>query len=951
MLALLRVRGCRQSLLQYRLQAAVAQDVDAKRGRDHVELPKNFDYASEEKLYNWWEQKGYFQPDMQAEGEPFVISMPPPNVTGKLHMGHAMFSTLQDIMIRHARMLGRKTLWVPGTDHAGIATQTVVEKMLVKEGTSRQALGREAFTQRVWEWKQQYGGFITDQLRRLGASCDWTRERFTLDEGLSNAVSEAFFRLHEKGLVYRGKYMVNWSPLMQTAVSDLEVEYSEEPGFLYKFKYPLAGGEGEFLPVATTRPETILGDTAVAVNPGDVRYSALVGRHCVVPGSGRLIPVIADDYVDMEFGTGVLKITPGHDPSDYEIGVRRGLEVLSVMNKDASMSAAAGPYAGLDRFDARQRIWQDLTQQGLAISKENYTIRVPRSQRGGEVIEPLVSEQWFVRAAPLARAALAAVEDGRIAIVPQRFARIYNNWLEDIKDWCVSRQLWWGHRIPVWYVFDNEDEALAAPDGRCDRFVVARSGQEALTLARGKYGQDVALRQEEDVLDTWFSSALWPFSTLGWPNEQDQDYKTFYPTQVMETGHDILFFWVARMAMMGLEFTGRAPFHSVYLHGLVRDAQGRKMSKSLGNVVDPLTVMAHVGADALRMTLATGTTVGQDLNLSEERLSANRNFANKLWNVGKFVLFNLSAVSDSEWQALARADFSADGALTGLPLAERWILSSLHELVARVSARHERLDLSEAGQQSLDWVWGELADWYVEAAKARLYGGHDAAAASSRAVLVYCLDTALRLLHPFMPFITEELWQALPHSGEALIAARWPRCGAPVDQGALEQFNALKGVVRAVRNARADYGVEPAKKLSGARVAAASPVLRAALLSEASALALLAKLDGVEVCSLEQQRGPAHDTTCVTLVVAEGLQVVLPLAGLFDVVKETARLNKQKAKLEKELSGISARLDNPNFSAKATAAVVAETRAQQAKVAQQLALVTQKLQQAQQLQC
>jgi len=924
------------------MSAAAVQDAPTTR----VELPKNFEATtSEPRLYKWWEDRGYFKPNPAATGEPFVISMPPPNVTGRLHMGHAMFVTLQDVMIRYARMRGKNTLWLPGTDHAGIATQSVVEKMLAKdEGVSRLALGREAFTQRVWEWKAQYGGFITEQLRRLGASCDWTRERFTLDEGLSNAVAEAFVRLHDEGLIYRGSYMVNWSPSLLTAVSDLEVEYSEEQGSLFYFKYPVADMDGEFLPVATTRPETILGDTAVAVHPEDERYKKYIGKECVVPCSGgRRIPIIADEYVDREFGTGALKITPGHDINDYEIGKRRGLPTINIMNKDATLNAAAGRYSGMERFAARKALWADMEAEGLVIKKEPHTSRVPRSQRSGEIIEPLVSEQWFVRMAPLAAPALEAVQQGNIRLIPDRFEKIYNNWLENIKDWCISRQLWWGHRIPVWYVFSSEAEAAAAPEGRSDKWVVARSEAEALDKARGLYGQGVALRQEEDVLDTWFSSGLWPFSTLGWPNAQAPDLKTFYPTQVMETGHDILFFWVARMIMMGLKFTGQAPFHTVYLHGLVRDEKGRKMSKSLGNVVDPLEVVAEYGTDALRFTMATGTGAGQDLNLSLDRVTANRNFTNKLWNAAKYVMLLLGKADEAEWQAAAGADFSSPAALQALPLAERWIVSLLHKVVDDVTERHDKYDFNAAGITTYNYFWDEFADWYIEASKSRAYGGDPAAAATSRAVAVYVMDRVLRLLHPFMPFVTEELWQALPHKGDALIVAPWPATGGAVDSAALSHFDSLKGVVRSVRNARAEYGVEAGRKVAACLVCSEAG-LREALSAELPSICLLAKLEPSQVSVVEAvPAGTSGGAGAISLVVQEGLQVVLPMAGLFDVDKELARLAKQRVKVEKEAAKLSGQLANPKFVEKASQEYLAEVRAQAAEAAEKLAMVDAKI--------
>src|SRR5512136_1210993 len=562
------------------------------------EMPKTYDFKStEERLYAWWEKRGYFKPKGGKHAERFVISMPPPNVTGGLHMGHAITASVEDLMIRYHRMRGWKTLWVPGSDHAGIATQLQVEKLLRSEGTSREALGRDEFLRRTWEWKEKYGSYITEQHRRLGASCDWERERFTMDEGLSRAVREAFVGLYEKGLIYRGTYLVNWSPGLKTAVSDLEVEYSEEEARLYYFKYPIAGKAGQYIPVATVRPETILGDTAVAVHPDDDRYRHLVGETCLVPILNRTIPVIHDTYVSMEFGTGALKITPGHDPNDFEIGQRHGLLIVNVLNPDATMNQNAGPYAGLDRFECRKKLWADMEAAGLTIKTEKYTMQVPRSQRGGEVVEPLVSTQWFVKIKPLADAGLQAVRDGRIKIVPERFTKVYYNWLENIRDWCISRQLWWGHRIPVWYC------------GDCGAMTVARQDPAACE----KCGS-TRLEQDSDVLDTWFSSGLWRLSTLGWP-EPTPDLRRYYPTDVMETGYDILFFWVARMIMQGLEMTGQVPFHTVYLHGLVRDAKGSKMSKTSGNVIDPLEMTGRYGTDALRFSLLTGSTPGNDINL------------------------------------------------------------------------------------------------------------------------------------------------------------------------------------------------------------------------------------------------------------------------------------------------------------------------------------------------
>ncbi|KAL3698531.1 hypothetical protein R1sor_012607 [Riccia sorocarpa] len=879
------------------------------------ELPKTFEFSSEERIYNWWESQGYFRPDSNQDGEPFVISMPPPNVTGALHMGHAMFVTLEDIMTRHYRMRGRPTLWLPGTDHAGIATQLVVEKLLASEGVKRTDIGREEFEKRVWDWKRKYGDRITNQLRRLGASCDWERERFTLDENLSAAVREAFVYLHEKGLIYRGSYMVNWSPNLQTAVSDLEVEYSEELGTLYYFKYPVADGNAEdHLPVATTRPETVLGDTAVAVHPEDPRYARFVGKMAVVPMSGgRKIPIIADEYVDMEFGTGALKITPGHDPNDYAIGQKVGLPIINIMNKDGTLNENAGKYSGLDRFVARKQLWADLESSGLAIRKETHTQRVPRSQRGGEVVEPLVSKQWFVTMGPLAEKALKVLESGELRIIPDRFEKIYVQWLTNIKDWCVSRQLWWGHRIPVWYVRGIE--------GAKDKYIVAHSEEEAYAKARSVYGESVKLEQDPDVLDTWFSSGLWPFSTLGWPNTEAEDFLKFYPTTVLETGHDILFFWVARMVMMGVEFTGKSPFSTVYLHGLVRDAQGRKMSKSLGNVIDPIDTISEYGADALRFTLATGTTPGQDVNLSMERLNANKAFTNKLWNAGKFILQNLPPAEDIRWQELCK--YQVGNSLEGLALPERWVITKLHLLIDAVTTSYDKYDFGEVGRALYEFFWSDFADWYIEASKTRLYKSEDPNAThQGQQTLVYVFSTIMKLLHPYMPFVTEELWQAMPHEGDALIASKWPQRDLPTDEQALQQFGDLQVLIRSIRNARAEYSVEPAKRI--AAVVVARPEFQQYLSEEKRVLIALAKLDPVTLQIASEP--PSEADQAVHLIIGEGLEAYLPLAGMVDIGKEVERLSKQATKLQAEYDSNIKRLSSSKFVDKAPADVVQGVR-------------------------
>ncbi len=881
------------------------------------EMPKTYDFrGTERRIYQWWEEHGWFKPEIHPDGEPFVISIPPPNVTGGLHLGHAMFVALEDLMIRYHRMRGRAALWVPGSDHAGIATQLQVEKMLREEGTSRQEVGREEFLRRTWEWKKKYGGHITRQLRRLGASCDWDRERFTLDEGLSRAVREAFVRLYNMGLIYRGEYLINWSPGLQTAVSDLEVEYSEEQATLYYFKYPIAGKPGEYIPVATVRPETILGDTAVAVHPDDERYRHLIGQTCLVPILNRPIPVIHDTYVDMDFGTGALKITPGHDPADFEIGQRHGLPIINVLNPDATMSEAAGPYAGMDRFECRKKLWADMEALGLTIKTEPYTTTLPRSQRGGEIIEPMVSTQWFVTMKPLAEMGLEAVRRGRIRIMPDRFTKVYYNWLENIRDWCISRQLWWGHRIPVWYCAD------------CGQMTVARQDPTACA-----HCGSARIEQDPDVLDTWFSSGLWPFSTLGWPDDTP-DLRRYYPTDVMETGYDILFFWVARMIMSALVFTNDVPFHTVYLHGLVRDDRGRKMSKTIGNVVDPLWLLdgatpdelppyvleqypdglPPMGADALRFTLLTGSTPGNDMNLSLQRVEANRNFANKIWNAARFVVGNLEA---GNWKLEADQQPA-----TSNQLADRWILSRLNGLIADVTRLFENYQYGEAGRHIHEFLWGEYCDWFIEICKIRLYGDDEAAQDTARRVLVYVLDQALRLLHPFMPFVTEEVWQHLPHAeGEvpALMIAEWPQPG-DTDAEAEAGMTLIMDIVRAIRNVRAEYGVEPGRRIA-AIVAAGDR--HALLAGQRDILVTLARLNADE---LQLAETVAHKPERAVALVVGGVEVYLPLAGMVDLEAERKRLAAEIEKLDREIARSEALLTKEGFVQKAPAHVVERER-------------------------
>ena len=850
------------------------------------EMPKNFDFAeAEARLYEFWESHGYFKPEVAPpDAEPYVISMPPPNVTGALHMGHALFAALEDLMIRYERMRGKAALWVPGVDHAGIATQLQVEKMLRDEGTSREEVGREEFLARTWEWKNKYGGTINRQLRRLGASADWDRERFTLDEGLSGAVVEVFTTLYNQGLIYRGPRLVNWSPGLRTAVSDLEVERDEEDGKLYYFNYPLE--DGGFIPVSTTRPETILGDTAVAVHPDDPRYAASIGKTALVPMLNRRIPVIADDYVDREFGTGALKITPAHDFNDYEIGQRHGLPLINILNKDATLNENAGAYAGLDRFVARERLWADMEAAVMTVKVENIRHAVPRSQRGGEIVEPMISTQWFLKMDQLAAKALDAVRDGRIKIVPERFEKVYFHWLENIQDWCISRQLWWGHRIPAWVRDDGQIHVGRTPP--------PEDGHEWTA--------------EEDVLDTWFSSGLWPFSTLGWP-EKTADLKRFYPTHMMETGYDILFFWVARMIMMGLWITDEAPFNTVYLHGLVRDKFGRKISKTLGNTIDPLDLVNQYGADPLRFTLLTSGTPGNDINLDEARVERNWKFVNKIWQMTSFVNGNI----DRELPPGPPPPEVLD-------LPSRWILSRLSTLVGSVRRLFDVYQYGEAGRQIDDFLWGDFADWYIEVSKHPLYQGSDQEKENTLRVLVYVLDTGLRLLHPFMPFVTEELYQYLPHQGDALIIARWPEASARYSDGGAETtMGVVIDVVRGVRNVRSEYNVEPSRKIT----ALVQPGSYSSQLKQYEYL--FARLCNVSEVKLLDHEAPAPDQSAS--VVVSDVTFYLPLADFVDAAAECDRLTRELTKLQEQIGKSEATLGNEQFIARARPDVVERERA------------------------
>jgi valyl-tRNA synthetase len=855
------------------------------------ELSKTFDFKeAEARLYKYWEEHGWFKPEVAPpDAEPFVIAIPPPNVTGELHLGHAMFISLEDLMIRYERMRGKAALWIPGTDHAGIATQLQVEKLLRSEGTSREEIGREEFLHRTWDWKEKYGGAIVNQLRRMGASCDWDRERFTLDEALSVAVREAFVTLWEQGLIYRGTRLINWSPGLKTAVSDVEVEREEEEGRLYFFNYPI--GDGESLPVSTTRPETILGDTAVCVHPEDERYKHLIGKKAFVPILGREIPVIADEYVDRSFGTGALKITPAHDFNDYEIAQRHNLPLINIMNRDATLNENAGPYAGLDRFEARKKLWADMEAQGLTIKTEKHMMVVPRSQRGGEVIEPLISEQWFVKMEPLAKKAIDAVRDGRIKIVPERFEKVYFNWLENIKDWCISRQLWWGHRIPAWH------------NKKTGEILVGRTIPEPAI----KHPED--WEQDPDALDTWFSSGLWPFSTLGWP-KQTADLERFYPTDVLETGYDILFFWVARMIMMGLWFTDQIPFHTVYLHGLVRDEHGNKMSKTKGNVIDPLLTVDKYGTDALRFTLITNGTPGNDQNLSESRVEYNRNFGNKIWQMAKFITSNLGDVP------LAPLPTPDDPALT---LADRWIMSRLNTLIGSVQRLFDNHQYGEAGIQIQTFLWTEFADWSIEISKNALYGKDEARKATTRAILIHVLDTALRLLHPYMPYITEEIWRHLPNREKALIISTWPTVDAGwLNPKAEADMTTIQDLIVKIRNVRTEYNVEPAKRIT-------------AITADASNLTLDSAAIFSRLCNVERIEKGAVPEQAATLVSGDAT-LYLPLGDLVDFAAERERLSKELANLNGQIEAAEKKLGNEGFTSRAKPEVVERERTRLAEL-------------------
>jgi len=852
------------------------------------ELPPQYNpQAVEEPRYQWWESRGLFQADPDPKKRPYTIVIPPPNVTGILHMGHALNNTIQDILIRFKRMQGYNALWVPGTDHAGIATQNVVERALAKEGKTRQDLGRDAFIQRVWQWKEQYGNTIIYQLKRLGASCDWRRTRFTMDEGLSEAVLEVFLKLYDAGLIYRGNYIVNWCPRCQTALSDEEAPRQQTQGKLYHLKYPLEGQPGTFLEVATTRPETMLGDTAIAVHPKDPRYKALIGKRAVLPLVNRPLPIIADDVVDMAFGTGAVKVTPAHDPVDFQLGKRHQLEFLNVMTGDAHMINVPKPYEGLDRFDCRSKLIVDLEQQGFLGPIDEHQHNVGHCYRCHTAIEPRLSPQWFVKMKPLAEPAIKAVKAKTIRFLPDRWTKVYLNWMENIEDWCISRQIWWGHRLPVYY-------CQSCPEGK--NILVAKTRPAQCPSCKGD-----DLKQDEDVLDTWFSSWLWPFSTLGWP-KRTKELAHFYPTNTLVTAQEIIFFWVARMIMAGYFCMKRPPFTRVYIHGTVRDMTGKKMSKSLGNIIDPLEIIKQYGTDALRYTLVTSTAIGQDIFLSEERFTAGRNFANKLWNATRFALAQPEA---GKQRAAVRPDTVPD----------RWILSRLQRTIARVTDSLEACLFNDAAGALYDFLWHDCCDWYLEIAKIQR--------GRSREILLHVLETSFRLLHPVMPFVTEELWQhlrpAAAKSQASIMTAAWPKPSKRlIDDKTEEQFELFKKVITAIREKRAEWNISNDRKIPTVWLVSKNTAIRDFLGSQQALLKVLAEVN--TVTPLEPKA--FHRQNDVTTTILDGVQVVIPMGGLIDVDKERARLQQRVNELMQHVSRLEARLADPQFTGKAPKEVI-----------------------------
>ncbi|MBQ6998778.1 MAG: valine--tRNA ligase [Clostridia bacterium] len=869
------------------------------------ELPKNYNPAeAEERIYKNWVEKGYFKPSDDRTKKPFTIVIPPPNVTGQLHMGHALDETLQDVLIRYKRMAGFNALWIPGTDHAGIATQIKVEENLRKEeGVTRYDLGREKFLERVWDWKNQYGDRIVTQLKKLGTSCDWSRERFTMDEGCSKAVKEVFVNLYEKDLIYQGSRIINWCPNCATALSDAEVEYAEQEGHFWHIKYPIKDSDG-YLTIATTRPETLLGDTAVAVHPDDERYTDLVGKMLILPLVGREIPIIADEYVDKDFGTGAVKITPAHDPNDFEVGLRHNLEQIKVLNDDATINAYGGKYEGMDRYEARKQMVADLEEQGYLIKVEPHTHNVGQCYRCGTTVEPITSKQWFVKMKPLAEKAIEVVKDGTVKFVPDRFSKTYLNWMENVHDWCISRQLWWGHRIPAYYCED------------CGETTVSKTDVTSCPKCGGK------VKQDPDVLDTWFSSALWPFSTLGWPDKND-DLDYFYPTSVLVTGYDIIFFWVARMIFSALEHTGKEPFEHVFIHGLVRDSQGRKMSKSLGNGIDPIEVINQYGADALRFTLATGNSPGNDMRYYDERVEASRNFANKIWNASRFLMMNLN---------IDKVELPSSDKLA---LEDKWILSKLNKLVAEVTANLDKFELGIAVSKLYGFFWDDYCDWYIELVKPRLYDGSDESNKTAQQVLAYVLINSLKLLHPFMPFITEEIFSFLPHGEESIVISKWPEyTDSLVFEEDEKRMAIVMGAIRGVRNLRTQMNVPPSKRA------------RITIVTDNTALfagteKYFEKLAGASETVVASDMAGVDENAVNTVV--EGATVYIPLDDLVDREKEVERLTKEQATLISEIKRAEGKLNNAGFVDKAPEKVVNEEREKLAKYKDMLAKVEESL--------
>ena len=850
-------------------------------------LPKTYDPKDfEDNIYKYWNDNGYFKAKVNEDKEPYTIMMPPPNVTGNLHMGHALY-TLQDILIRWKRMEGYEALWLPGTDHASISTEAKVVEKIVSEGKSKEELGREGFLEEAWAWTHKHGGNINNQLKKLGASCDWSRERFTLDEGLSNAVEEVFIRLYEKDLIYRGDRIINWCPSCSTAISDAEVEHEDAQGQIWYIKYPLVGQNG-YITIATTRPETMLGDLAIAVNPEDERYSDLIGKSVILPLMDREIPIIADEYVEMDFGTGAVKITPSHDPNDFEVGERHNLGQYIIMNEDATINENGGKYAGLDRYEARKQIVKDLEGLGLLDSIKDHENSIGHCERCNTVVEPLISKQWFVKMEPLAKPALDAYNEGKLRFVPDRFGKIYVHWLENIRDWCISRQLWWGHRLPVYYCKD------------CDEIMVSKSKPEKCTKCNS-----ANVYQDPDTLDTWFSSALWPFSTLGWPSETE-DFKYFFPTNVLVTGYDIIFFWVIRMVFSSLEQTGEVPFQDVFLTGLVRDAQGRKMSKSLGNGIDPLDVIDKYGADALRFTLITGNTPGNDMRFHMERVEASRNFANKLWNATRFVLMNLD-------EDIANKEINVDL----LEEEDKWILSRMNTVIKEITENLEKYEIGMAAQKIYDFIWDEYCDWYIEMVKPRLYGEKEESKEVAETVLLHVLENILKLLHPFMPFITEEIWRHLPNRIEALIISSWPKYDKKFYYPEAEKNMAfVMSGIRSIRNARQEMDIPPSKKAKINFVAEDENIINMLNYGERYFINL-ASASSIEI--LEDKSNIVGDNLSVVL---DKCEAYIPLEDLVDFDKEIERLEKEKEKLQGELKRVKGKLSNDGFVNKAPEAVV-----------------------------